>query len=80
MTEEELYEKIATERLTPEKQIYTRASLMGRDADFSMFRYVIPANRVMRDDRPTGTMNLSRSSRTTRFRTPRKTFTCCSGS
>ena len=28
---------------------------MGRDADFSMFRYVIPANRVMRDDRPTGT-------------------------
>ncbi len=55
MTEDELYEKIATERLTPAKQIYTRASLMGRDADFSMFRYVIPANRVMRDDRPTGT-------------------------
>ena len=55
MTEEELYEKIARERLSPEKQIYTRASLMGRDADFSMFRYVIPANRVMRDDRPTGT-------------------------
>ncbi len=55
MTEEELYEKIARERLNPEKQIYTRASLMGRDADFSMFRYVIPANRVMRDDRPTGT-------------------------
>ena len=55
MTEEELYEKIATERLTPEKQIYTRASLMGRDADFSMFHHVIPANHVMRDDRPTGT-------------------------
>lgn len=55
MTEEELYEKIATEPLTPAKQIYTRASLMGRDADFSMFRHVIPANRVMRDDRPTGT-------------------------
>lgn len=55
MTEEELYRKIATERLTPAKQIYTRASLMGRDADFSMFRYVIPSNRVMRDDRPTGT-------------------------
>lgn len=55
MTEDELYERIATERLTPEKQIYTRASLMGRDADFSMFRYVIPASRVMRDDRPTGT-------------------------
>ncbi|MYC26870.1 MAG: tetratricopeptide repeat protein [Nitrospira sp. SB0662_bin_26] len=55
MTEEELYHKIATERLNPAQQIYTRASLMGRDADFSMFRYVIPANRVMRDDRPTGT-------------------------
>ena len=55
MTEEELYDKIARERLNPEKQIYTRASLMGRDADFSMFRYVIPASRVMRDDRPTGT-------------------------
>ena len=55
LTEDELYAKIARERLNPEKQIYTRASLMGRDADFSMFRYVIPANRVMRDDRPTGT-------------------------
>ena len=55
MTEEELYDKIARERLNPAKQIYTRASLMGRDADFSMFRYVIPASRVMRDDRPTGT-------------------------
>ncbi len=55
MTEEELYDKIARERLNPEKQIYTRASLMGRDADFSMFRYVIPASSVMRDDRPTGT-------------------------
>ena len=55
MTEDELYEKIAREKLNPQKQIYTRASLMGRDADFSMFRFVIPANRVMRDDRPTGT-------------------------
>ncbi len=55
LTEEELYDRIATQPLTPEKQIYKRASLMGRDADFSMFRYVIPANRVMRDDRPTGT-------------------------
>ncbi len=55
LTEEELYQRIATDRLNPEKQIYKRASLMGRDADFSMFRYIIPANRVMRDDRPTGT-------------------------
>ena len=55
MTEEELYEKIASEPLNLEKESDTRASLMGRDADFSMFRHVIPANRVMRDDRPTGT-------------------------
>ncbi len=55
LTEEALYHRIATQPLTPEKQIYKRASLMGRDADFSMFRYVIPSTRVMRDDRPTGT-------------------------
>ncbi len=55
LTEEELYHRIATQPLTLEKQIYKQASLMGRDADFSMFRYIIPANRVMRDDRPTGT-------------------------
>ena len=55
MTEEELYKKIASAPFNPEKQLYTQASLMGRDADFSMFRHVIPANRVMRDDRPTGT-------------------------
>ena len=55
MTEEDYYHMIATRKLTPEKQTYTRASLMGRDADFSMFRYVLSANRVMRDDLPTGT-------------------------
>ena len=55
MTEEGLYKKIASAPFNPEKQLYTQASLMGRDADFSMFRHVIPANRVMRDDRPTGT-------------------------
>jgi hypothetical protein len=27
---------------------------MGRDADFSWFRFVIPASKVMRDDFPTG--------------------------
>ena len=27
---------------------------MGRDADFSWFRFVIPASQVMRDDFPTG--------------------------
>jgi tetratricopeptide (TPR) repeat protein len=30
--------------------VHLRTSLMGRDADFSWFRYVIPAKMVMRDD------------------------------
>lgn len=54
MTEEELYLKLAREKLNPEKKVHPRASLMGRDADFSLFRYVIPADQVMRDDLPTG--------------------------
>ena len=55
MNEEELYRRIAEAKLRPGQQLDTQGTLMGRDADFSMFRYVIPANRVMRDDRPTGT-------------------------
>ncbi len=55
LTEEELYRRIAEANLQPAHPIDTRGALMGRDADFSMFRYVIPANRVMRDDQPTGT-------------------------
>lgn len=54
MTEEELYDQLAKEKLKVDDPIFTRASLMGRDANFSLFRYVIPANHVMRDDRPTG--------------------------
>lgn len=54
MTEEEFYFKLAREKLETQGPIFTRAALMGRDADFSVFRYVIPANHVMRDDRPTG--------------------------
>ena len=54
MTEEEFYEKIAKAPLDNEDWLNTRAALMGRDADFSMFRYVIPSLRVMRDDLPTG--------------------------
>lgn len=54
MTEEELFRKLAREKLNPDKKVHRRASLMGRDADFSLFRYVIPANHVMRDDLPTG--------------------------
>lgn len=44
----------AVERLKPQKPLDTRASLMGRDADFSWFRFVIPASKVVRDDFPTG--------------------------
>lgn len=53
-SEDELFAKIAAERLKPQTPLETRASLMGRDADFSWFRYVIPAAKVMRDDFPTG--------------------------
>lgn len=53
-SEEDLYAKIAAEPLQPQKPLDTRASLMGRDADFSWFRFVIPASKVMRDDSPTG--------------------------
>ena len=52
-SDEELYAKIAAVRLT-HKPLETRASLMGRDADFSWFRYVIPSSKVLRDDFPTG--------------------------
>lgn len=52
-TDESFY-ATALERLKPQRFLETRASLMGRDADFSWFRFVIPAIRVMRDDFPTG--------------------------
>ncbi|MGB0910510.1 MAG: tetratricopeptide repeat protein [Nitrospirales bacterium] len=51
---EEKYEKAAAKKLKPEDPIYRRASLMGRDADFSLFRFLISANHVMRDDLPGG--------------------------
>ena len=54
MTEQELYAKIAAQPMRPQKPLETRASLMGRDSDFSWFRFVIPAGRIMRDDDPTG--------------------------
>ena len=50
---EEVYAK-ATERVKPQKAMDLAATLMGRDADFSWFRFVIPADTVMRDDFPTG--------------------------
>jgi tetratricopeptide (TPR) repeat protein len=51
--EEELYAR-AAERFKPQKPLDARASLMGRDADFSWFRFVIPASKIVRDDFPTG--------------------------
>jgi tetratricopeptide (TPR) repeat protein len=51
--EEELYAR-AAEWFKPQKPLDQRASLMGRDADFSSFRFVIPASKVVRDDFPTG--------------------------
>jgi len=53
LSEEDLSAKVV-ERFTPQKPLDQRASLMGRDADFSWFRFVIPASRVVRDDFPTG--------------------------
>lgn len=52
-SEQERYAK-AAERVKPQKVLDTAAALMGRDADFSWFRFVIPAGKVMRDDFPTG--------------------------
>ena len=54
MTPEELSAKLANAELKPQPALDPRASLMGRDADFSWFRFVIPASTVMRDDSPTG--------------------------
>ncbi len=53
MTEEDLYAQ-AIDLFKPEKPLDQQASLMGRDADFSWFRFVIPAGKVVRDDYPTG--------------------------
>lgn len=52
--EEARHKQIAEEPLPPQMALDIRASLMGRDADFSWFRFVIPAAKVIRDDFPTG--------------------------
>lgn len=44
----------AAERFKPQNSLDTQAALAGRDSDFSWFRFVIPAGKVMRDDFPTG--------------------------
>ncbi len=48
------YTNLAEKKFKPDELFHTRASLMGRDADFSWFRFVIPAGRVMRDDLQVG--------------------------
>lgn len=53
LTEEELLRR-AMDRLKPQQVLDTRAPLLGRDSDFSWFRFVMPAAKVMRDDSPTG--------------------------
>jgi tetratricopeptide (TPR) repeat protein len=50
---EALYAK-AIAPVKPQPVLDPGAALMGRDADFSWFRYVIPAAKVVRDDFPTG--------------------------
>ena len=54
ISEDEFYAQLAKQPLNTEEWMESRAALMGRDSDFSMFRYVIPAPHVMRDDLPTG--------------------------
>ena len=51
--EEDLYLKVV-EQLKPQSPLDPQASLMGRDADFSWFRFVIPTSKIVRDDFPTG--------------------------
>lgn len=53
LTEAALLQK-AMEHLKPQAPLDPQASLMGRDADFSWFRFVIAASKVVRDDFPTG--------------------------
>ncbi len=48
------YSNLIAKNFKPDRLFHTRASLMGRDADFSWFRYVIPADQVMRDDLEVG--------------------------
>lgn len=53
MPEETIFAK-AAEKVMPQKTLETGVAIAGRDADFSWFRFVIPAGKVLRDDFPTG--------------------------
>lgn len=52
-TEDALLAK-AIEKAKPQRTLDAGVAIAGRDADFSWFRYVIPAGKVLRDDFPTG--------------------------
>ena len=52
-TEDALFAK-AIEKAKPQRTLDAGVAIAGRDADFSWFRYVIPAGKVLRDDFPTG--------------------------
>ncbi len=53
LSEEALYAK-ASKKLNAQKTLEMGVAIAGRDSDFSWFRFVIPATKVMRDDFPTG--------------------------
>lgn len=48
------YKDMVAKKFQPDELLHTRVSLMGRDADFSWFRFIIPASHIMRDDRQAG--------------------------
>jgi len=45
---------MVAKKFQPDELMHARASLIGRDADFSWFRFVIPADQIMRDDLQVG--------------------------
>ena len=53
LAQEALYAK-AIEKIKAQKTLETGVAIAGRDADFSWFRFIIPATKVVRDDLPTG--------------------------
>jgi tetratricopeptide (TPR) repeat protein len=53
LSENELRARVL-ERAKPQNVLDAQAPLMGKDADFSWFQFIIPARKVMRDDFPTG--------------------------
>ncbi len=53
LSEDAFYAK-AIEKIKAQMTLETEVAIVGRDADFSWFRFVIPSMKVMRDDFPTG--------------------------